>query len=140
MYNGPSNELFSVCTAVPEGQHCIRNFVAKAHFSSYDNCPAPHACEKLPFIEGSSLDVWVEGGAILGSNGKWRLWTMDPNAENYQNRIYPCLRCLSHANYSGVKTMANLVKKDDKWSVDYHDVEAHASMLMILATENAMKE
>jgi hypothetical protein len=129
--NRPANNLRPRCW--PDNQHlCIRDRIGVPTGVAYDNCPAVHALESLPFplALGWSWDgfVWLEmGGSMPGTPAaKW----LHLGPED----VYPCLRCLSRAAWMGVEALAWINADGERPEVRWVDVASHARVLMARGT------
>jgi len=128
--NRPSLEMLEICRF---SGTCSREITRKSHGLSYDTCPSSHARERLhPWGHPATNMVWVEGGAII-KDKKFVYWDIN----NSKYKIYPCIICLSRSLMQGVDVLARL-SYNDKWSVSFHDVAAHAALLLIVTTADQL--
>jgi hypothetical protein len=124
-FNMPGPTMLDMCRIADN--ICTREIGTPKHGSGYDLCPACHAREQLSICNNISYNtIWVEGGAVL-KNNKLEHWDLY-NSHPYH--IYPCQRCLNYSLCQKIDTLAAL-KYTGKWEISFHDVEAHARLLLI---------
>jgi hypothetical protein len=112
---------------------CSRSITNKSHGLSYDTCPSRHSREALhPGGYSTTNMIWVEGGAVW-KDGKFIHWNID----NHKYKIYPCIICLSRSLMQEIDVLARL-SYNDEWSVSFHDVAAHAALLLIVTTADQL--
>lgn len=146
--NTPGENLRQVCM-FEEG--CIRDMCLKSHFSGYDNCPARHAFENCrvgnALLDHGGKMCWIEGGAIR-KNGQFVSWGIKDIRTNPEEALakplsylYPCIRCLSHAQSMDVYYLTTLyLDENSEWKISFHSTPAHAGALLVLNTTTGMKE
>jgi len=128
--NRPSWEMLEICRF---SSTCSREITSKSHGLSYDTCPSQYSRERLhSWGHPTTNMVWVEGGATL-KNDQFVYWDIN----NSKYKIYPCLRCLGCNLLQNVDVLARLIY-NDKWSISFHDVAAHAALLLIVTTADQL--
>ena len=113
---------------------CIRSEVGRSG-DYYGNCPSLHAAETLrvPDTSDPRNILFLEGGAFLASDGRYRSDNKVHAGDDYSKRLYRCTMCLKHCLGEGVSKLGfvNLDSDTGDVSIFLGHIPSHLAAMMV---------